>query len=155
MTKLIDVFNSSFERVLGREKEGQMTEEAEEFFKEFYSRFLTSSPQVKHVFRNTDMDKQRYVLKTSLYLLVYFYVTQTPTDNLSRLAVKHNKQHHNIPPELYGVWEECLVRTLQEFDPEFNASIELSWRTVLAPGIAFMKTAYNYPDELDISITKN
>ena len=47
---------------------------------------------------------------------------------------------------LHGItWLESLIETVQLFDSRFTEEIELAWRVVLAPGIAYMKFKYDKP----------
>ena len=63
-------------------------------------------------------------------------------DHLVSIAQKHDRDHIDVPPELYGLWLECLVETVKEFDPHFNDDVELAWRLVCSQGIAFMTFVY-------------
>ena len=47
-------------------------------------------------------------------------------------------------PELYEAWLDSLIATARESDPDFDDELELAWRVVLAPGIAYMKFRYDH-----------
>ena len=55
------------------------------------------------------------------------------------VARLHIRSGRDIPAEYYDTWLDSLIEALGEFDPEFDADVELSWRLVLAPGISYMK----------------
>ena len=126
-------FNSSYKRVLGGS-----TSQGNEFFDAFYQRFIASSPMIAEKFRDTDMDKQKTMLKQSLPYLLNLYSTKTIPDALSDIARVHDRQHADIPRELYQAWMDCLVETVREFDSKFSDDVELAWRMVCSQGIAFM-----------------
>lgn len=129
------IFDLSFERCLN-------SKEPHSFFKCFYERFLAADPRVAQAFRNTDMAKQETMLEKSLYRLLVFYTTNSSDDYIETIAVRHNRQHLDITPDLYDLWLEKLLATVAEFDPLFDDNIELAWKLVLAPGITYMKHKY-------------
>ena len=132
----LELFHKSYKRIL------QSTLDDKDFFEVFYHKFVSSSALVKEKFRNTDMKKQKSMLKDSLLHLLDFFATHKVDDYMLNIARIHSKSHHDISPELYDLWLDSLVSTLQEFDPDFNSNIELAWRIVLSPGITFMKFHY-------------
>ncbi|MBW0147379.1 globin [Marinobacter arenosus] len=133
-----DIFDESYDRVLLAPSDGI------EFFEAFYRRFLRSSSEVRILFRNTDMAAQRSMLKKSFFSLVAFYASGTIDDVLRRIAYLHSAEHLNIKPHLYDLWLECLIDTVNAYDPEFCDEVELAWRLVLSPGITYMKFRYDH-----------
>ena len=126
-------FNESYNRVLaGRTSQGN------EFMDAFYERFIASSPLVAEKFKNVDMASQKAMLKQSLSYLLNMYTMKQIPDHLAEIARKHDRQHTDIPPELYQSWLECLIETVREFDSDFNDDVELAWRLICSQGIAFM-----------------
>jgi hemoglobin-like flavoprotein len=131
------LFDGSYERVKTIKKNNKS------FFDAFYDNFMNSSDEIKRHFRNTDMQKQKKMLEKSFYSLFIFYATNNANDYLNNIAVRHSKSHTNVSPELYEVWLDSLMKTVKEYDPHYNHDVELSWRVVLAPGIAYMKFKYD------------
>ena len=128
------VFNRSYQRVLrGRTSRGN------EFFDVFYDKFIEASPLVAQKFARVDLVAQRTMLKQSFAYLLNLYVTKRIPDHLIEIARVHDHHHADIPSELYDLWLDCLIVTVREFDPEFDADVELSWRMICAPGITFMR----------------
>jgi hypothetical protein len=41
------------------------------------------------------------------------------------------------------MWLESLIKTVADYDPEFDLDVELSWRVVLSSGITYMKFKYD------------
>ncbi|WP_455203392.1 globin [Kaarinaea lacus] len=132
-----DLFDQSYERIKCVEKNDK------NFFDAFYENFIDSSETIKKHFQNTDMERQKKMLEKSFYSLFIFYATNNANDYLQRIAQHHSKKNAAIPPDLYDVWLECLMKTLREFDPEYSPEVELSWRVVLSPGITYMKFKYD------------
>ena len=69
-----ELFDASYERVL------QPPPGVPDFFEAFYRRFLMASPEVRALFRNTDMAVQRSMLKKSFFSLVAFYASGSVDD---------------------------------------------------------------------------
>lgn len=133
-----DIFDASYNRVQSPSDSGL------EFFEAFYRRFLLSSPEVRMLFRNTDMSAQRSMLKKSFYSLISFYASGAVDDVLRKTAYLHSAEQLNIKPHLYDLWLECLIDTVRDFDPEFEDDVELAWRLILSPGITYMKFGYDH-----------
>ena len=136
MSNYVEQFRESYNRVLL----GTLSDR--DFFDAFYERFIESSPIVKEKFKNTDMAKQKKILMESMFHLLDFFATREFSSHMRRIARTHSKSEKNISPELYDLWLEVLIKTLREFDTEFNKDIELAWRLVLSPGITFLKFEY-------------
>jgi hemoglobin-like flavoprotein len=130
-------FLDSFYRVSGE------PEDQRDFLSRFYEIFLAESPEIRVRFDNTDMERQREMLAQSLHEMVDFATSRVASDRLGRVADRHSRRQRDIPPELYEVWLDSLIRTVREMDPLFCEEIELAWRVVLAPGIAYMKFRYD------------
>ncbi|WP_163557770.1 globin [Halomonas sp. NO4] len=131
------LFDASYVRVLSREVEGQS------FFEAFYERFLVASPEVAAKFRDTDMARQRAMLKKAFYHLLAFYASSHADYYLQEVAISHSRAHLDIPPALYDLWLETLIDTARDFDEQFNDDVELAWRLVMTPGIVYMTFHYD------------
>ena len=131
------IFDLSFERANASPVNGR------HFFEAFYQRFLATSPGVAEKFRHTDMAHQQKMLRRSFYSLVSFYASYQADHCLEDIAIKHDKKHLDIHPELYDLWLDNLIETAREFDPRFDDDVELVWRLVMSPGIVYMKFHYD------------
>jgi hemoglobin-like flavoprotein len=133
----IELFNDSLARCL---RGGQ-------FFQRFYDQFLASSPEVREKFRTTDFRKQRRMLQTSFYMLVEYIALGWPECEayLERIAAAHGKQGRDIPPHLYDLWVECLLRAVKECDDQYSSAIEAAWRYMMGAGVSFIKARYDGP----------
>ena len=65
---LEEIFNDSYERVLGATKDTDI------FFRCFYDRFISSSPLIKEKFKDTDMDKQKKMVPKAFYHILQFFL---------------------------------------------------------------------------------
>lgn len=133
-----ELFDASYERVQHPQPG------TPDFFEGFYRRFLMSSPEVRVLFRNTDMAIQRSMLKKSFFSLIAFYASGSIDDVLHRIACLHSARHLNIAPHLYDLWLECLMDTVRDYDRECSDDVELAWRLILSPGITYMKFGYDH-----------
>lgn len=124
-----ELFNDSYEYVQNN---------SEEFFDLFYNNFINSSPQVKEVFRNTNMANQKTMLKTAITHMVMFFTSKRASQYLITTATAH-KNSYQISTTLYEDFLNTLILTLESFDPNFNNQTAVAWRVTLAPGIEFMK----------------
>jgi hemoglobin-like flavoprotein len=131
----IELFNDSLERCL----------RGEQFFQRFYELFLASSPEVRDKFRTTDIRNHRRMLQTSFYMLME-YVAFGGLESeayIERIAVEHGKQGRDIPPHLYDLWLECLLRAVKECDDHYSTEVEAAWRHMMDAGIIFFKSYYD------------
>jgi len=123
------LFTESYERaVLGNQ---------EPFFAEFYAIFISKSLDLKHMFAQTNMRKQRQSLATSLTLLVWFAEEHKSDAQLEQLAKQH--AGFGLTAELYDVWMDALIEALKKTDTQHTKEESLAWRIILSPGITFMK----------------
>ena len=137
VTDSIQKFVDSYARVGARDLE------TGNFFDAFYKQFVNSSPVVADKFRNTDMDRQRGMLKVSLDHMVYFAIDKEETDEISRVARVHAKSQTDVSGELYELWLNSLLATVSQFDPEYDEEIDNAWRDALGPAVEYMKRHYD------------
>jgi hemoglobin-like flavoprotein len=113
------------------------------FIKTFYERFMSSSDEVRKKFRFTSFETQNLMLIKSLRLSAG--ATNGEPEALAELKVRaeiHDHHHLDIKPELYDLWLDSLVMTAQEFDSEWNSSVESAWRMILGYVIHRMIAKY-------------
>jgi fatty-acyl-CoA synthase len=135
--KFLATVYESFDRVQDRSIDGQG------FFERFYDAFTGSSPEVAKRFSGTDMVAQQAHLRASLKHVVDYAISGKPGLEMRRIARSHSKAGMGIPSDLYDVWLDSLLAVLAQFDPEFDTQVELSWRSVMAPGIGYMRSRYD------------
>lgn len=115
-------------------------------FPRFYERFLETCPEAVPMFWNTDFDKQERLLRHAIGLLLSVHEDTPDHPNvLSRIAERHSRRDLDVDPALYDAFVDSIIDAVAEFDPEFTLEIERSWRAAIAPGITYMKRAYDGP----------
>jgi hemoglobin-like flavoprotein len=116
-----------------------------EFLRDFYERFMASSPEVREKFQGTNFPRQTRVLADSLYLMAV--ASESKGDaiawkELDRLAEAHSRGGLDIRPDLYESWLDCLLKAASKYDTEFSSGIEEAWRNALGPGIEHLRSRY-------------
>lgn len=129
-----DHFEASYRRLFG---EDVSSADDDAFFGAFYDRFFSHSEEIRELFRHTDMARQIQSLRRALFDLATFYATGIVTARLRQIA--HVHQRLDFRTELYDVWLDALVTTVEEHDPECDAMTAMAWRLALTPGITYMK----------------
>ncbi len=129
-------FEASYARIFGQDV--GMDARADEFFTAFYHRFL-EEPGIAGMFATTNVARQVQMLKKSVFQLVSFYVVDSPTPEMERLAMLHHQL--GLAPDLFDAWMRALLDTAARYDPDYDEVTELAWCWALAPGIAYMRLA--------------
>lgn len=114
-----------------------------EFFARFYSCFHDSSDEVAAKFAGTDARAQARALRTA-FLLLLQAVSGDPDawQQLELRAIRHDRRHLDVRPEMYELWRECLLKTVRESDPGADAPTEAAWGRVVQQAIDFMVARY-------------
>jgi len=136
MQNYVLAFKDSYSRVASAKVNAK-------FFDRFYELFLASDESIATKFDGVDLDRQKQMLKASLTEMTLFFVDHNITSYMRALATVHSKSGRNIEPQLYDRWLDAVIAAVNELDPYANEHVELAWRLVLAPGIAFMKFQYD------------
>ncbi len=139
MKDYLTFFRESYDRAMANESH------PDEFLEAFYDNFMSKSDAIALQFAATDMQRQKKMLAMSLQHMVDFSVQRLASDDLRRIAERHSVTQLDVDPGFYDLWLDSLIETVHLFDVGFTEEIELAWRVVLAPGIAYMKFKYNKP----------
>jgi hypothetical protein len=115
-------------------------QEAPDFFRSFYNRFLASDPAIPPYFANTRFELQDKLLQHGIALLLIYARRPNPA-LLERLASRHGGGDLNIPRRLFAPFVESFIATVRQFDTACDDEIEGAWRAALAPGVACVKGA--------------
>jgi hemoglobin-like flavoprotein len=122
---------------------------AKDFWGDFYDIFLASSPEIGRMFQSTDIEKQKKIINSSLnFVLMYAKDPSSAFANneLNKIGVTHDNTHRNVRPDMYRLWIDSLVQAVKKNDGErFTPELEKSWREVLEPAIALLKSKYHAP----------
>lgn len=129
----IELVNDSLERC---------TPQAE-FFEQFYERFHDSSDEIAAKFAGTDAKSQGRALRTAFLLLLQAIAGDPAAwQQLELRAIRHDRKHLDIKPEMYELWRESLLETVREFDPRADDRTREAWRRVVQQAIEFMTARY-------------
>ncbi|SEA12289.1 globin [Microbulbifer marinus] len=113
----------------------------EQFFVDFYDRFMGSSDEIRALFVDTDMKQQRHLLRNGIMQLVLHARGMSDT-KLRALGQSHSRNGYNIRPQWYRLWLDALLNTLRQHDREFSDEVESAWRRAIQPGIELIRDAY-------------
>ena len=113
----------------------------EQFFVDFYDRFMGSSAEIRTLFAETDMTQQRHLLRNGIMQLI-LHARGMPDTKLRALGESHSRKGYGIQPQWYSLWLQSLIDTIREHDPQFDPQIESSWREAIGPGIELIRNAY-------------
>ena len=103
------------------------------------------SPKVKEKFANTDFAKQKRLLRASFYLILLASEDpdKGPERYLGFLADRHSASDLNIGSELYDLWLDSLLATVEECDSEYTPEVEQAWEQMMEIGIGYMLQHYH------------
>lgn len=112
-------------------------------FDTFYDVFFAKSSEIPPKFANTDMQRQKQnVMASVLMALRLARGDAVARKYISELAESHSRRHHDIKPELYGMWLDALCESIKKHDPQFTPQLERQWRDAMRPAIDLMTAAY-------------
>ncbi len=118
-------------------------EAAGDFAEKFYAVFLNASPKIAPHFAATDFEKQRKLLRATVYLLVTRDVDDPQAfAALERIGRSHSRSELNIRPALYDLWLDSVCSTATQLDPDWTPELEAAWREQLRPGIEAITALY-------------
>ena len=113
------------------------------FLERFYELFLDSSDEVRERFKDTNFERQRRALSSSLVLMILALDGGAPARTyMDQVAARHSRDDLDVPPRMYDAWLDCLMLAAREFDPQFDDALEQDWRSTLSEGIALMRARY-------------
>lgn len=115
----------------------------DEFFDSFYANLVDQETAIAQMFAATDMQKQNDLIEDGIRHLIGFAEGDAASKTRIReLGRSHGRRYINVPPALYPLWVESLMKAFREHDTQFTPELEDEWRTVIAPGIALMVSLY-------------
>lgn len=106
----------------------------------FYELFVSASPEVAALFRGTDMERQKGMLRDSLYvMLVAAGTTKGPAhEEIERLGERHRDL--GVTRDLFALWLDALVAAAREHDTHFSEELERDWREALSGPFELIKS---------------
>ena len=124
---------------------------APEFFNDFYDNFASASPKIGEKFKQTDMARQKKLLREGITYMVMFADGSSIAERKVRgLGESHSQSRLDIEPGLYELWVNALLKTIAKHDKAFNPELDKAWRRVLGKGIELMKSMYKSPQPVAV-----
>jgi len=108
-----------------------------QFLRIFYEHLLDTSPAIKALFDESNMESHMEVVKISLMTMV----SSADSDESIEEYLKDIAQKHvdmDIKPEFFKFWEISLMATIAECDPDYNEQIRRAWKTIISKGINYL-----------------
>lgn len=109
----------------------------------FYEEFFRRSPEAKAHFAGVDMQRQALALTMALPLIEQLHRHAYPAIRNYLSILGHRHGHRGIPVELYPVWGEAMLASLERFHGEaWDAPLAEQWREALAEASRVMLEGY-------------
>ena len=113
-------------------------------FDRFYERFLETSDLVPPYFKDTDFTRQREVLRNGVLMTILY----AEGDRLGQPGIDWIRETHargalDVKPDLYPLWLDTWLQTVEEFDPDFDEAIAAAWRKVIQHAIDHIVDGYS------------
>ena len=114
------------------------------FFDRFYENFLSSHPAIAPLFAETEMTKQKQLLRQGISMMFMLLGgNSVGTTGIDRIGESHSKKNLNIDPNMYDFWINSLVKTVKEFDEKMTTPLEADWKKTLRIGVDRIVAFYN------------
>lgn len=107
-----------------------------DFFDSFYDNFARKSPEIGALFSRTDMERQNQLLNSAIENLIRFAEgEEAAKEKIDALGHSHGSGGYQIKQQWYTLWEEAMLETIQENDPQCTPELLKLWSEILEPGI--------------------
>jgi len=107
------------------------------FMEIFHEHFVNSSPEIKKLFQNTNLDNQFDMMSRSLMSMIAASEANWLNDQeLVELSQKHKNMDINATH--FALWEKSLLESIEKCDPEFDENVSSAWKGVIQRGKQFM-----------------
>ncbi len=118
MSSSLDVLKSSFAKI---------KPQAEAFTSSFYDNLFNDYPEIKTLFANTDMRRQRTHLMRALTLVIDNISTPKQIEEaLKELGARH--VNYGVVEEYYPLFGESLLKTFKSYLKEdWTPEVEKAW----------------------------
>ena len=108
----------------------------DDFFDAFYDNFARKSSAIGALFASTDMNRQNQLLNIAIENLLKFSTgDETAISQIDKIGHSHGNGKLDISADWYILWEESLLETIRETDPEVTSQLLVDWSEILEPGI--------------------
>lgn len=114
-------------------------------FDKFYDNLLHSDSRIPPMFKNTDMQSQKKLLRAGINYVIMYCTDSGKTAGeiaLARIRKSHSKVRMNIPQSLYPLWIASLIKAVEETDPKFSPGVKDAWAKVLNTSVDYIKSGF-------------
>ncbi|WP_061708125.1 globin family protein [Pseudenterobacter timonensis] len=127
-----DIFEASLNRVLPEN-------DKKRFFQAFYTTFIHISPETEqHFSRHAGEESRQLIYKCFFAMLAVDGVLFVP-DFLERTAREQSDEGLRLPPRLFALWRESMLRTVRACDPLCDEEVLTAWAMAIAPGLEYLR----------------
>lgn len=133
--QLVEKVSQSFGRCLGKPN----------FMDDFYDIFLKSSSRIAPMFANTDFEKQKAILRSTISYVIMHAKDENAAyakTKLEQVGDIHSRGKINVDPSLYPFWVNSLVAAVKKNDDQFSPELEDAWKQVVTPALDMLKAKY-------------
>ncbi len=110
-----------------------------DFVGHFYELFLNADPEIEEMFKQTNFDIQRLLLRKAIMaILMYYGGDRAGRHKMAHLQETHNPRHMNIKPQHYEKFMESLQQTVRNLDTEYDQQVDEAWAEVISFAIKMM-----------------
>lgn len=115
-----------------------------QFISRFYEIFMDSHPDIRPVFTQTDMGRQRHALRRGISNAILYGGGNSLVQRvIEATAALHSRQGRApIAPHLYRYWLDSLLQAVREHDPQVTPELEGRWRSSITPAIELFIQRY-------------
>lgn len=110
------------------------------FLVRFYELFLSSDPEIRSMFLQTNILKQVNALKNGIDMVIEYEEKKggSAGDVMEHIRDTHSPKNLGVTARHYQIWEDCLINVLSEYDQKFNSELESDWRTLIKQTVNYL-----------------
>jgi len=136
-----EVFDRSYWRVWLRSRDGKPFVEA------CLDEMIGASSEIASKFSAAGRERMGRALLVAIIQLAAYSQSKEPSDMLVEVARRQSRQGLDIPPRLYDIFADSLVRVVARYDPRYTEATGAAWIEVLTPGLEYLKSHYDAPPD--------
>jgi len=114
------------------------------FVSAFYVRLMEASEDIQKKFKDIDMDAQAEILAHAI-VMSFLFVDKNQKGAarcLNNVRESHSRHNLDISSELYDVWLDCMIETVEFCDPQVTKALITDWREVMSVAVEHVREGY-------------
>lgn len=109
------------------------------FFDRFYANLFEHNENIRQMFIDTDFDKQKTMIRKAVTTLIMKSSgVQAANMSLTSIAESHGKGGLGVTPQMYAIWIDCMIQTVEEVDDAYTPELGAAWREMLEGGVGYI-----------------